>query len=146
MIYLINYYLKNKNTQNNIINDKDSNLNKYKININNQPASIDTLVHEMQIRMDLAKFKFNSIMIKLKLHKIFKRLLYHPKDFYFMNKEQEKKRKNEHIIRHIQGIKKTTKISDSYSLNSDIISKTDASSVENNYSRLDEDEAEPLKM
>ena len=146
MIYLINYYLKNKNTQNNIINDKDSNLNKYKININNQPASIDTLVHEVQIRMDMAKFKFNSIMIKFKLHKIFKRLLYQPKDFYFMNKVQEKQRQNEHIIRHIKGIKKTTKISDSNSLNSDIISTTGASSLENDYSRLDDDEAEPLKM
>ena len=147
MIYSIKYYLKNKNSQNNnIINDKDSISDKYKININNQPVSIDNLAHEVQIRMDMAKFRFNSIMIKFKLHKIFKRLLYQPKDFYFLNKEQEKERQNEHIIRNIKGIKKNAEISDSKSFNSDSISTTGASSVENNYSRLDDDEAEPLKI
>ena len=145
--YLIIYYLKNRNSSGkNNINDKDSKFDKYKININNQPASIDTLVHEVQIRMDMAKIKFNSIMVKLKLHKIFKRLLYQPKDFYFMSKDQEKEKQNEHIIRNIKGIKKITKISDTNSLNSDSISTTAASSVENNYSRLNDDEAEPLKM
>ena len=32
------------------------------------------------------KIKFNSILIKLKLHKIFKKLMFKPKDYYFMKK------------------------------------------------------------
>ena len=93
--------------------------------------------------------KFNSIMIKLKLNKIFKRLLYQPKDFYFMNTNQEKDRQNEEIIRNIKGLKKinnNTKFSDVKSENSDNVSTSFASSVDNNYSRLDDDETEPMKI
>ncbi|MBP5157474.1 MAG: hypothetical protein ILP18_06355, partial [Treponema sp.] len=83
LTYSILYFLKNKNCPyNNNINDKDSNFGKYRININNQPEPIENLVHEAQLRMDMSKFRFNSIMIKLKLHKIFKILLYQQKDFY----------------------------------------------------------------
>ena len=148
IIYSIYYYFKYKNTpNNNIYNDKETIYGKYKINVNDKPASLDTLVHETQIRMDMAKMKFNSIMIKFKLHKIFKRLLYQPKDFYFMSKEQEKERQNEHIIRNIKGLNniKKPKFSDSNSLNSDNNSTTGASSIDNNYSRLDDDEVELLK-
>ena len=149
IIYSISYYLKDKNpvNTNNII-DKDAIYGKYRINVNDKAASIDTLVHEVQIRMDMAKMKFNSIMIKFKLHKVFKRILYQPKDFYFMSKEQEKERQNEHIIRNIKGlnnINKCSKFSDLNSLNSDNNSTTGTSSVDNNYSRLDDDEVEPLK-
>ena len=131
-----------------ILYDNSNTTGKYKINVNDKPASLDTLVHEVQIRMDMAKIKFNSIMIKFKLHKIFKRLLYQPKDFYFMSKDQEKERQNDHIIRNIKGInniKKCSKFSDSNSLNSDNNSTTGASSIDNNYSRLDDDDTEPLK-
>lgn len=149
IIYSIFYYFKDKDSPKiNINNDKETIYGKYKINVNDKPASIDTLVHEVQIRMDMAKMKFNSIMIKFKLHKIFKRLLYQPKDFYFMSKEQEKERQNEHIIRNIKGLKdidKRSKFSDSNSLNSDNNSTTGSSSIDNNYSRLDDDEDEPLK-
>ena len=148
-IYFIFYYFnKNKNTTNRI-NDKETGYGKYKINLNEQPASIDTIVHEVQLRMDMAKMKFNSIMIKLKLNKIFKRLLYQPKDFYFMNTNQEKDRQNEEIIRNIKGLKKinnNTKFSDVKSENSDNVSTSFASSVDNNYSRLDDDETEPMKI
>ena len=148
-IYTISFYFKDKNsTNNNINNDKETIYGKYKINVNDKPASLDNLVHEVQIRMDMAKIKFNSIMIKFKLHKIFKRLLYQPKDFYFMSKDQEKERQNDHIIRNIKGInniKKCSKFSDSNSLNSDNNSTTGASSIDNNYSRLDDDDTEPLK-
>ena len=148
-IYFIFYYFnKNKNTTNRN-NDKETGYGKYKINLNEQPASIDTIVHEVQLRMDMAKMKFNSIMIKLKLNKIFKRLLYQPKDFYFMNTNQEKDRQNEEIIRNIKGLKKinhNSKFSDVKSENSDNVSTSFASSVDNNYSRLDDDETEPMKI
>ena len=129
---------------------KDTSYGKYKINLNEQPASIDALVHEVQLRMDMAKMKFNSIMIDWKLNKIFKRLMYQPKDFYFMQKNQEKERQNEHIIRNIKGLKSIVnqkdKFSDLNSQMSDNVSTTFASSVDNNYSRLEDDESEPLKM
>ena len=148
-IYSICYYFKKKNGKKNNNIDKDTSYGKYSINVNEQPVSVDTLVHEVQLRMDMAKIKFNSIMIKLKLHKIFKRFLYQPKDFYFMSKNKEKERENEHIIRNIKGIKKpvnSNKFSDNKSQNSDNISTTNASSIDNNYSRLEDDETEPLKM
>ena len=147
LIYSIRYYFKKKKASNNNIVDKEDRYGKYSINVNEQPVPVDALVHEVQLRMDMAKIKFNSIMIKLKLHKIFKRLLYQPKDFYFMNKSKEQERENENIIRNIKGIKKTTntnKFSDTQSQNSDNISTTNASSIDNNYSRLDDDESEPL--
>ena len=150
LIYSIYYYYRNKNPiNNNIKEERETGFTKYKINVNEQPASIDTLVHEMQLRMDMAKMKFNSIMIKFKLHKIFKRLLYQPKDFYFMQKNQEKERQNEHIIRNIKGLKSINKkdnFSDTNSQNSDNLSTTFASSVDNNYSRINDDENEPLKL
>jgi len=150
LIYSIYYYYRNKNPINNDIKEeRETGFAKYKINVNEQPASIDTLVHEMQLRMDMAKMKFNSLMIKFKLHKIFKRLLYQPKDFYFMQKNQEKERQNEHIIRNIKGLKSINKkdnFSDTNSQYSDNLSTTFASSVDNNYSRIDDDENEPLKM
>ena len=148
-IYSISYYFKNKHPSGNQNNNyKETNFDKYKINLNNHSVSMDMLVHEVQIRMDMAKIKFNSIMIKLKLHKIFKRLLYQPKDFYFMNNNQEKQRQNEQIIRNINGVKKINygkKFSDACSQNSDNISTTYASSIDNNYSRLEDDEVELLK-
>ena len=152
LIYSIYFYIKNKNksNNNNISNYKDTSYGKYKINLNEQPASIDALVHEVQLRMDMAKMKFNSIMIDWKLNKIFKRLMYQPKDFYFMQKNQEKERQNEHIIRNIKGLKSIVnqkdKFSDLNSQMSDNVSTTFASSVDNNYSRLEDDESEPLKM
>jgi hypothetical protein len=152
LIYSVYFYIKNKNksNNNNISNYKDTSYGKYKINLNEQPASIDALVHEVQLRMDMAKMQFNSIMIKFKLNKLFKRLMYQPKDFYFMQKNQEKERQNEHIIRNIKGLKSIVnqkdKYSDSNSQMSDNISTTFASSVDNNYSRLEDDESEPLKM
>ena len=151
LFYSIYFYFKNKNklNNNNINIDKDTSYGKYKINLNEQPASLETIVHEVQLRMDMAKMKFNSIMIKFKLNKIFKRLMYQPKDFYFMQKNQEKERQNEHIIRNIKGLKsninKKAKYSETNSQISDNAS-TFASSVENNYSRLEDDENEPLKM
>jgi hypothetical protein len=152
LIYSIYFYIKNKNksNNNNISNYKDTSYGKYKINLNEQPAPIDALVHEVQLRMDMAKMKFNSIMIDWKLNKIFKRLMYQPKDFYFMQKNQEKERQNEHIIRNIKGLKSIVnqkdKFSDLKSQMSDNVSTTFASSVDNNYSRLEDDENEPLKM
>ena len=151
LFYSIYFYFKNKNklNNNNINIDKDTSYGKYKINLNEQPASLETIVHEVQLRMDMAKMKFNSIMIKFKLNKIFKRLMYQPKDFYFMQKNQEKERQNEHIIRNIKGLKsninKNVKYSETKSQISDNAS-TFASSVENNYSRLEDEESEPLKM
>ena len=79
-------------------------MGKYKVN-NNTPMTIDSFVNEMQLRMDMAKIKFNSIMIKLKINKIFPKIMFKPKDYYFMRKDNEKERNNEHIIRNIKGYK-----------------------------------------
>ena len=43
--------------------------------------TIDSFVEEIQLRMDMAKMKFNSILIKLKLNKIFKKIMF-KNDFY----------------------------------------------------------------
>ena len=149
-IYFIYFYFKGNKNSNNINTDKETGYGKYKINLNEQPASLDTMVHEIQLQMDMAKMKFNSIMINLKIHKIFKRLLYQPKDFYFMNCNQEKERQNEDIIRNIKGLKKINNnfnCSDNKSVNSDNNSTTTfASSIDNNYSRLEDEESEPLKI
>ena len=149
-IYFIYFYFKSNKNNNYINNDKETGYGKYKINLNEQPVSLDTMVHEIQLRMDMAKIKFNSLMIKLKIHKIFKKLLYQPKDFYFINTNQEKERQNEDIIRNIKGLKKINnnfKFSDNKSVNSDTNSTTTfASSIDNNYSRLEDEESEPLKM
>ena len=147
-IYSITFYIKSKRPiEININNDKDSNYNKYKINFNEQPASIDTIVHEIQLRMDMVKMRFNHIMIKLKLHKIFKRFMYQKKDFYFMNSDMQKERQNNHIIRNIKGIKNMNnncKCFDTKSMSDS--SSTYASSVDNNYSKMDDDEMSPLKV
>ena len=149
-IYFIYFYFKSNKNAININNDKETRYGKYTINLNQQPASLDTMVHEIQLRMDMAKIKFNSIMMKLKIHKIFKRLLYQPKDFYFMNNNLEQERQNEDIIRNIKGLKKINnnfKCSDNKSVNSDNNSTTTfASSIDNNYSRLEDEESEPLKI
>ena len=149
-VYSILYYLRKNKKNTNTNNEKEeTGYGKYKINVNSQPASLDTLIHEVQLRMDMAKMKFNSIMIKFKLNKICKRLLYQPKDFYFMNTNQEKERQNEEIIRNIKGLKKinkNSKSSDSKSDFSDNASTSFASSIDNNYSRLEDDETDPLKI
>ena len=149
-VYSILYYLRKNKKNTNTNNEKEeTGYGKYKINVNAQPASLDNLVHEVQLRMDMAKMKFNSIMIKFKLNKICKRLLYQPKDFYFMNTNQEKERQNEEIIRNIKGLKKINKNNKSSEAKSDFsenASTSFASSIDNNYSRLEDDETDPLKI
>ena len=145
IIYSFFYHFHKINPLNNNV-DKETGPGKYKINLNEQPISVDKLVNEIQLRMDMAKIKFNSIMIKLKLHKIFKRILYQPKDLYFMNSNKEKEKLNNNIVRNIKGFKKKEDKSDNISQNSDNISTTFGSSVDNNYSRLEDEENEPLKI
>ena len=65
-----------------------------KYRINNRQISIDTIIDEIQLRMDMAKIKFNNILIKLKLHKIFKKFMFKPKDYYFMKNNNEKEKIN----------------------------------------------------
>jgi len=147
-IYSIFYYIKSKKPiEINIKYDKDTAYNKYKINLNEQPASIDTFVHEVQLRLDMAKMRFNYYMVKFKLHKIFKRFMYQKKDFYFMNSSLEQERQNNHIVKNIKGInnnKNSCKCFDTKSQSDN--SSTYASSIDNNYSRLDDDETSPLKI
>ena len=150
IIHLVSYYYKSKNkTRKNISNNKEILMGKYKIN--ERPVTIDSLVDEIQFRMDMAKIKFNSILIKLKLHKIFKKLMFKPKDYYFMKKESEKERTKEDIIRNIKGYKNTTNKNGTKKLNnsqsSDNCSTTFDSSFDNNYSKLNDDnESSPLNM
>jgi len=143
IIYMISYYYKSKNKKEKIDNKETS--GKYRIN--NRQISIDTIIDEIQLRMDMAKIKFNNILIKLKLHKIFKKFMFKPKDYYFMKNNNEKEKINEHIIRNIKGYK-TNKIEDkkeNKSQISDNNSTTFESSIDNNYSKLNDDnEYSPL--
>jgi len=148
IIYLISYCYKSKNKKEKTINNKETLIGKYKIN--NREINIDTIVEEIQLRMDMAKIKFNSILIKFKLDKIFKKLMFKPKDYYFMKKNNEKEKINEHIIKNIKGYKsinnKTDK-NENKSQISDNNSTTFDSSVDNNYSKLNDDnEFSPLNI
>ena len=143
IIYMISYYYKSKNKKEKIDNKETS--GKYRIN--NRQISIDTIIDEIQLRMDMAKIKFNNILIKLKLHKIFKKFMFKPKDYYFMKNNNEKEKINEHIIRNIKGYKnnKNEYKKENRSQISDNNSTTFDSSVDNNYSKLNDDnEYSPL--
>ena len=104
---------------------------KYNINV----ISIEKLINEVKLKIDLAKMNYNAFMIKLGLHKISKKLLYTKKDYYFMNSDKEND--NEKIKREF------VKELDNYSRNNSD-ANTYASSIENNYINLD-NENEPLK-
>ena len=143
IIYMISYYYKSKNKKEKIDNKETS--GKYRIN--NRQISIDTIIDEIQLRMDMAKIKFNNILIKLKLHKIFKKFMFKPKDYYFMKNNNEKEKINEHIIRNIKGYKsnKNEVKKENKSQISDNNSTTFESSIDNNYSKLNDDnEYSPL--
>jgi hypothetical protein len=145
IIYMISYYYKSKNKKEKIDNKETS--GKYRIN--NRQISIDTIIDEIQLRMDMAKIKFNNILIKLKLHKIFRKIMFKPKDYYFMKKNKEKEKINEHIIRNIKGYKnnKNEDKKENKSQISDNNSTTFDSSVDNNYSKLNDDnESSPLNI
>ena len=43
------------------------------------------IIHNMHLFIDSIKINYNSIIINLGLHKITKKLLYKPKDYYFLN-------------------------------------------------------------
>lgn len=102
-------------------------------NINNIP--IDKIIHEVKLKIDLAKMKYNAFMIKWGIHKISKKILYTKKDYYFMNLDKDND--NEKIKNEFR------KDSDNYSKNNSEIN-TNASSIENDYINLD-NENEPLK-
>ncbi len=104
-----------------------------KYNINDIP--IDKLIHEVKLKIDLAKMNYNAFMIKWGVHKISKKLLYTKKDYYFMNSDKEND--NEKIKREF------VKELDNYSRNNSD-ANTYASSIENNYINLD-NENESLK-
>jgi len=138
IIYMISYYYKDKNKK-----------EKGKYKINNREINIDTIIDEIQLRMDMVKIKFNNILIKLKLHKIFRKIMFKPKDYYFMKKNNEKEKINEHIIRNIKGYKnnKNEDKKENKSQISDNNSTTFDSSVDNNYSKLNDDnESSPLNI
>ena len=91
IIYLFTYIYRSKNKkENSTPNNKETLIGKY--TINNREMTIDSFVDEIQLRMDMAKIKFNSILIKLKLNKILKRIMFKPKDYYFMKKIMKKKK------------------------------------------------------
>lgn len=147
IIYMISYYYKSKNKKEKIDNKETS--GKYRIN--NRQISIDTIIDEIQLRMDMAKIKFNSIMIKLKINKIFPKIMFKPKDYYFMRKDNEKERNNEHIIRNIKGYKNINNKKNSKANNNsfqDNCSTTFGSCADSYYSKLNDDENEtsPLNI
>ena len=150
IIYLITFIYRKKNKKEKTVpNNKETLIGKY--TINNREMTIDSFVDEIQLRMDMAKIKFNSILIKLKLNKIFKKIMFKPKDYYFMKKDNQKEKINEHIIQNVKGYKsfknKDNVKSGDNSHISDNNSTTFDSSVDNNYSKLNEDsESSPLNI
>ena len=151
IFYFFSYHYKKKNQKEKIVeNNKETLMGKYKVN-NNTPMTIDSFVNEMQLRMDMAKIKFNSIMIKLKINKIFTKIMFKPKDYYFMRKDNEKERNNEHIIRNIKGYKNINNKKNSKANNNsfqDNCSTTFGSCADSYYSKLNDDENEtsPLNI
>ena len=151
IFYFFSYHYKKKNQKEKIVeNNKEALMGKYKVN-NNTPMTIDSFVNEMQLRMDMAKIKFNSIMIKLKINKIFPKIMFKPKDYYFMRKDNEKERNNEHIIRNIKGYKNINNKKNSKANNNsfqDNCSTTFGSCADSYYSKLNDDENEtsPLNI
>ena len=105
----------------------------FKYNMNDIP--VDKIIHEIKLRVDLAKMSYNAFMIRWGIHKISKRLLYTKKDYYFMNLDKDND--NEKIK------KEFIKDCDNYSKNNSDLN-TYASSIDNNYINLD-NESEPLK-
>ena len=152
IIYFISYYYRSKKTKEiKIVSNKETLMGKYKVN--ERQMSIDSFVEEIQLRMDMAKIKFNSILIKLKLHKIFNKLMFKPKDYYFMKKEHEKEKNNDNIIRNIKGYKNRNEDKDikNKDNNNNSISENNSttfdSSIDNNYSKLNDDnETSPLNI
>ena len=150
IIYLFTYIYRSKKKKENITpNNKETLIGKYAIN--NREMTIDSFVDEIQLRMDMAKIKFNSILIKLKLNKILKRIMFKPKDYYFMKKNNEKEKINENIIQNIKGYKSFNNKNNIKSIDnsqvSDNNSTTFNSSVDSNYSKLNEDsEFSPLNI
>ena len=150
IIYLFTYIYRSKNEKGKIMpNNKETLIEKY--TINNREMTIDSFVDEIQLRMDMAKIKFNSILIKLKLNKILKRIMFKPKDYYFMKKNNEKEKINENIIQNIKGYKSFNNKNNIKSIDnsqvSDNNSTTFNSSVDSNYSKLNEDsEFSPLNI
>ena len=153
MLYFFSYKFfpkKEKNTEANTPNNKETLIGKYKIKNNERPMTIDSIVHEIQLRLDQTKIQFNSMLIKLKLHKILRSLMFKPKDYYFMQKDSKKEKSNEDIIKNIKGIKTGNKSKDIKKENvqkSETASTTLDSSIDNNYSKLYEDsETSPLNI
>ena len=150
IIYLITFIYRKKNKKEKTVpNNKETLIGKY--SINNREMTIDSFVEEIQLRMDMAKMKFNSILIKLKLNKIFKKIMFKPKDYYFMKKDNQKEKINEHIIQNVKGYKSFKNKDNVKSVDnshvSDNNSTTFDSSVDNNYSKLNEDsESSPLNI
>lgn len=55
----------------------------FKYHLNDVP--MDDIIHEVKLRTDLAKMSFNAMLIRFGLHKITKRILFKPSDYYFTN-------------------------------------------------------------
>lgn len=60
----------------------------FKYHLNDVP--MEDIIHEVKLRTDLAKMSFNATMIKWGLHRISKRILFKPSDYYFTNMTSEK--------------------------------------------------------
>lgn len=124
--------------------NQENNFNKYTIK-SSDTASFGTIVDEIQLRLDMAKIRFNAFMIKFRLHKIFGRFLFHEKDYYFMNKQKKEKEK-EAILKSTINKSRETKNNSNVSVFSEVNSTTFASdSLNTSYSKLDDDEVNPLK-
>lgn len=126
---------------------RETGMGKYRISNNNEQMSVDNIIDNVQLNMDMARIQFNSLMIKLGLGKLFKRFLFHKEDYYFMNKCKKENDKKQ-IFENITGKKKEKSKSCSKEQDSSDSNSTTCeshSSDLNGYSKLDEDnENNPL--
>ena len=117
-----------------------------KFTLNELPT--EDIIHEVKLRIDMAKMSFNSTLIRFGLHKVLRRFMFKKEDYYFMNMDKEKSREENERIKKIisddcyscgsKGGK-----SSGFSYNSD--EQTEGGSTfDSIYSKLD-NECEPLK-
>lgn len=116
-----------------------------KYTLNEVPT--DDLIHEVKLRSDMAKMRFNAFFIRLGLHKYLRRFMFKKEDYYFLNMDKERDN-NEKIKRQFAedfdscyGNKDNK--SSNFSYNAEEMTEG-GSSYESIYSKLD-NESEPLK-
>ena len=150
IIYLYKHFSK-KNTPPN--QKSETGYGKYKYS-ENSTLRMEDVVHEVNLRLDMAKMRFNSFLIKLKLNKILKKFMFQPKDYYFMKNQYTQESEVNKVVNNIKGNNDSNEKNNKKVNNRSNVSDTRSTnigsnfSMDNSYSRLDDDDEEeinPLK-